>query len=57
MKVLTLGMKKGCILLDQFPETRQCAIKRAEGGGISHWLTTFPLERIYPRLSLEMLWL
>ena len=35
------------LVLDQFPETRQRAIKRAVGGGISHWLTTFPLERYH----------
>ena len=32
------------LILDQFPEARQCTIKRAVGSGISHWLTTFPLE-------------
>ena len=32
------------LILDQFPEARQRAIKQAVGGGISHWLTTFPLE-------------
>ena len=34
-------------VLDQFPEARQRAIGRAVGGGISHWLTTFPLERYH----------
>ena len=45
VKVLTLGMKKGYTC--QFPEARQRTIKRAVGSGISHWLTTFPLERYH----------
>ena len=46
VKVLTLGMKKVYIgyWTDQFPEARQRTIKQAVGSGISHWLTTFPLE-------------
>ena len=32
------------LILDQFPEARKRTIKRAVGSGISHWLTTFPLE-------------
>ena len=35
------------LILDQFPEARQRAIKRAVGGGISHWLTSFPLEHYH----------
>ena len=31
-------------VLDQFSEARQRTIRHAVGGGISHWLTTFPLE-------------
>ena len=34
-------------MLEQFPEARQHAIKRAVGGGISHWLTTLPLDRYH----------
>ena len=34
-------------VLEQFPEARQHAIKRAVGGGISHWLTTLPLDRYH----------
>ena len=33
------------LILDQFPEAQQRTIKQAVGSGISHWLTTFPLER------------
>ena len=32
------------LILDQFPEAPQRTIKQAVGSGISHWLTTFPLE-------------
>ena len=35
------------LILDQFPEAQQRAIKRAVGGAISHWLTTFPLEHYH----------
>ena len=35
------------LILDQFPDAQRCAIKRAVGGGISHWLTTIPLERYH----------
>ena len=35
------------MILDRFPEAQQHAIKQAVGGGISHWLTTFPLERYH----------
>ena len=35
------------LILDQFAEARQRAIKRAVGSGISHWLITFPLERYH----------
>ena len=48
------------LILDQFLDTRWHAIKRAVGGGISHWLTTIPLERYHFDLApieLEMLWL
>ena len=38
-------------VLDQFSKARQCAIRRAVGGGISHWLTTLPLERYHFRLA------
>ena len=33
--------------LEQFPEAHQRAVKRAVGGGISHWLTTLPLDRYH----------
>ena len=48
------------LILDQFPDARWHAIKRAVGGGISHWLTTIPLEGYHFDLApieLEMLWL
>ena len=32
------------LILDQFPEAQQRTIKGAMGSGISHWLTTIPLE-------------
>ena len=35
------------LILDQFPEARKRTIKQAVGSGISHWLTTFPLERYH----------
>ena len=35
------------LILDQFPNTRRHAIKRAVGGGIFHWLITIPLERYH----------
>ena len=35
------------LILDQFPDARWRAIKRAFGGGTSHWLTTIPLERYH----------
>ena len=35
------------LILDQFPEARRRAIKQAVGGGISHWLTSFPLEHYH----------
>ena len=53
------------LILDQFPEARQHTIKRAVGSGISHWLTTFPLERYHfdlapiefrDALALRYLW-
>ena len=34
-------------VLDQFSEAHQRTIRHAVGGGISHWLTTFPLERYH----------
>ena len=48
------------LILNQFPNARRRAIKRAVGDGISHWLTTIPwrgIILIYHQLSLEMLWL
>ena len=41
------------LILDQFPEARQCTIKRAVGSGISHWLTTFPLEHYFDLAPIE----
>ena len=40
--VNSLYEEKLHLILDQFPDARQCAIKRAVGVGISHWLTTIP---------------
>ena len=40
------------LILDQFPEARQCANKQSVGSQISHWLNTFPLERYHFDLAL-----
>ena len=47
-------------VLDQFSKAHQWTIKCAVDGGISHWLTTFPLEHhqnlTWLLLRLEMPW-
>ena len=47
-------------ILDQFSEACQRTIRRAVGGGISHWLTTFPSECYHfdlaPTEFIEMPW-
>ena len=50
--VNSLYEEKLHLMLDQFPDTRQRAIKRAVGGGTSHWLTTIPLEWYHFDLAL-----
>ena len=45
--VNSLCEEKLRLTLDQFPDAQRRAIKRAVGGGISHWLTTIPLKRYY----------
>ena len=63
--VNSLYEEKLHLILDQFPDAQQRAIKRAVGGGISHWLTTIPLERYHfdlapiefrDTLALRYLW-
>ena len=53
------------LILDQFPEAQQHTIIGAMGSGISHWLTTFPLEHYHfdlapiefrDALALRYLW-
>ena len=40
------------LILDQFLEAQQHAIKQAVGSGISHWLTTFSLKHYHFDLAL-----
>ena len=45
--VNSLYEEKLHLILDQFSDAQRRAIKRAVGSGISHWLTTIPLERYH----------